>query len=180
MKKNLKKILVFGLTILMSMAMLTACGGDGNNGNSSDTPSSGQSSASPLTKDEYIQQITDISTQITEISSKYSDDMNSGDTTKTAEATRNMVAELKPLYDQLSNLSAPEEFAEQQSRITEGCEASLEALDLSLEVIDLSLSSDGSDVTDATAKMQELTDQINSLEEKANAMQTALTEIMSA
>ena len=52
-----------------------------------------------------------------------------------ADATKKLIGEIKPIYEELGNLNAPEEFASQQEKIKSGCTASVETLDLSLELI---------------------------------------------
>lgn len=179
MKKNLKKVFACCLVLVMAMAMFTACG-DKNGGNSGNSGSSEPEKKTELTKEEYQAKITDISGQISEITSKYSADMNSGDVTKVAAATKSMIDEMKPLYTELGDLAAPAEFKDQQTTIKEGCDASLETLDLSLELIELSTNADSANTEDITAKMQELTSQMTELQEKATALTTALQEVLTA
>lgn len=176
MKKNLKKVFACCLVLVMAMAMFTACGEKaGGNGGSSEPEKKTE-----LSKEDYQAKITDISGQISEITSKYSADMNSGDVAKVAEATKAMIAEMKPLYTELGDLAAPAEFKDQQATIKEGCDASLKTLDLSLELIELSMDADQPDAENITTKMQELTSQMTELQEKAASLTTALQEVLTA
>lgn len=176
MKKNLKKVFACCMVLVMAMAVFTACGEkSGGNGGSSEPEKKTE-----LTKEEYQAKITDISGQISEITSKYSADMNSGDVEKVASATKSMIDEIKPLYTELGNLAAPAEFKDQQATIKEGCDASIKTLDLSLELIELSTNADQANAEDITAKMQELTSQMTELQEKAASLTTALQEVLTA
>ena len=91
--------------------------------------------------------------------------MQSTDQATMADATKKLIGEIKPIYEELGNLNAPEEFASQQEKIKSGCTASVETLDLSLELIQLGLGETQASAEDLTAKMTELNSKITELEQ---------------
>ena len=137
MEKKTKKIIAFMMTALLSVMVLTACSSSDSPKSSADDSNTTASQA--LTKDEYVEKVKSLSTEISEVTAKYSTDMQSTDQATMADATKKLIGEIKPIYEELGNLNAPEEFASQQEKIKSGCTASVETLDLSLELIQLGL-----------------------------------------
>ena len=88
------------------------------------------------------------------------------------------VNKMKPLYTELAGLKAPEKFADAQTKIKNGAEASVELLDLTLEMMELAL--DPAKASEATAKMTELQEKMTGFTDKAAELTEGLTEVMGA
>ena len=86
------------------------------------------------------------------------------------------VNQMRPLYEELANLPAPEAFAEAQAKIKEGSEASIEILDLTLEMMELASNPDT--MEEAQEKMTELTEKMNSYSDQASKLTEGLTEVL--
>ena len=178
MEKKTKKIIAFMMTALLSVMVLTACSSSDSPKSSADDSNTTASQA--LTKDEYVEKVKSLSTEISEVTAKYSTDMQSTDQATVADATKKLIGEIKPIYEELGNLNAPEEFASQQEKIKSGCTASVETLDLSLELIQLGLGETQASAEDLTAKMTELNSKITELSSQAQGLTTALQEVMAS
>ena len=176
MEKKIKKIIAFMMTALLSVMVLTACSSSDSPKSSADD--SNTTASQTLTKDEYVEKVKSLSTEISEVTAKYSTDMQS--TATMADATKKLIGEIKPIYEELGNLNAPEEFASQQEKIKSGCTASVETLDLSLELIQLGLGETQASAEDLTAKMTELNSKITELSSQAQGLTTALQEVMAS
>ncbi len=175
-----RTVFVF-IAVLMFLFFMTSCGNIIDE-NSSDGEASGKFTADQtkiMNRDEYIDRVIYLSDEISEITDRYSVDLDSDDTAIVTEATREMIGEMKPVYVQLGQLPAPEEFSSQQERIKEGCDASVEALDLSLELLDLGQgNTQGEDnAQKVTDKIKELSTKMIELEDQASGLTTAITEV---
>ena len=174
MEKKTKKIIAFMMTALLSVMVLTACSSSDSPKSSADDSNTTASQA--LTKDEYVEKVKSLSTEISKVTAKYSTDMQSTDQATMADATKKLIGEIKPIYEELGNLNAPEEFASQQEKIKSGCTASVETLDL----IQLGLGETQASAEDLTAKMTELNSKITELSSQAQGLTTALQEVMAS
>ena len=168
-------------SVLLFLFFMTSCG-DITGETSSEGEAGGKFTSDQikiLDRDEYIDRVIYLSDEISEITNRYSVDLDSGDTTVVTEATREMIGEMKPVYVQLGQLMAPEEFSSQQAKIKEGCDASVEALDLSLELLDLGQGhAQGEDNAQrVTEKIKELSTKMIELEDQASGLTTAITEV---
>ena len=163
MEKKIKKIIAFMMTALLSVMVLTACSSSDSPKSSADDSNTTASQA--LTKDEYVEKVKSLSTEISEVTAKYSTDMQSTDQATMADATKKLIGEIKPIYEELGNLNAPEEFASQQEKIKSGCTASVETQ---------------ASAEDLTAKMTELNSTITELSSQAQGLTTALQEVMAS
>lgn len=103
--------------------------------------------------------------------------VDSTDQEKVIEATKKMVEDVKPLYEQMGALTAPDSLKDQQTKISEGAIASLEMLNLSLEMIELGTNPD-LNAEEVEAKTVELTEKMTGFQTVAADMAAALTEIM--
>ena len=77
MEKKIKKIIAFMMTALLSVMVLTACSSSDSPKSSADDSNTTASQA--LTKDEYVEKVKSLSTEISEVTAKYSTDMQSTD-----------------------------------------------------------------------------------------------------
>ena len=170
-----KKITALALTLLMSLTVLTACGDQKTPAFSAD-----QQKKQVLTKDEYVEKVKNLSMEVSEITNKYSADIQSSDVNAAADATSQLIAEIKPIYEEMGALNAPEEFASQQSTIKAGCDASVEILNLSLELIDLGRGKIEGNEEEIANKVTELNSKITDLTSQAQEMTAAITEVITA
>ena len=175
--KKTKKVTALVMTALMSVMVLTACAGSDPQKSSADNPNT---ASQALSKDEYVEKVKSLSMSISEVTEKYSADMQSTDQNTMAEATKKLIGEIKPIYEELGSLNAPSEFSSQQEKIKSGCAASVETLDLSLELIQLGLGETQGSAEDITAKITELNGKIGELSSQAQGLTTALQEVMTA
>ena len=72
MEKKIKKIIAFMMTALLSVMVLTACSSSDSPKSSADDSNTTASQA--LTKDEYVEKVKSLSTEISEVTAKYSTD----------------------------------------------------------------------------------------------------------
>lgn len=139
--KSMKRVLGFILVLTMIMS-LAACGGkkDGS-----------------LSKDEYLKQVktiwTDINAKGEAIAAATT--LQATDPAKAFEEMKTAVETVKPLYVELGELKAPEEYTEQQATIKTGVEASVGMLDLSLKMLEL-----GTEADPDAAKAQEMLEEM--------------------
>lgn len=103
MEKKIKKIIAFMMTALLSVMVLTACSSSDSPKSSADDSNTTASQA--LTKDEYVEKVKSLSTEISEVTAKYSTDMQSTDQATMADATKKLIGEIKPIYEELGNLN---------------------------------------------------------------------------
>ncbi len=171
MKRNRKKIWSCLVMILLFASVLSACG---NNSAGSGSSQDESSADAPMTKEEYVAEVNSICDEILTVSSKYEDDMNSGDVAQALEATKSMVGEIRPLYVDLGELKAPAEFEEQQSKIKDGCDASVEVLDLSVQLMEME------DADQSQEDIQSISERITELSPKLSDLNTVLSEVRAA
>lgn len=172
-----KKITALALTLLMSLTVLTACGDQKTPASSADQQ---KTESQVLTKDEYVEKVKNLSMEVSEITNKYSADIQSSDVNAAADATSQLIGEIKPIYEEMGALNAPEEFASQQSTIKAGCDASVEILNLSLELIDLGRGKIEGNEEEIANKVTELNSKITDLTSQAQEMTAAITEVITA
>lgn len=127
-----------------------------------------------MTREEYISEVNRICNEIIIISSKYEYNINSSDATQVLEATKSMIVEIRPLYVDLGELKAPAEFEEQQSKIKDGCDASVEVLDLSVQLMEME------DADQSQEDIQSISERIAELSPKLSDLNTVLSEVRAA
>ena len=149
MKSKTKKL----VALLMAAAMMlsvAACSNDEGGSNSgsnsgssagtndtnqeSSTGDNGSSEASgALSEEEYKAKVQEIGEKITELSSDVTslESQASTDHQGAIDGLTEIINEMRPLYDELANLKAPEKYADAQAKIKEGSSASVEMLDRS-------------------------------------------------
>lgn len=179
MKHNLKKIFAaFCLAAVMATA-LTGCGG-GDKPAASGAGSAGSSASvtAELSEEEYVTKVKDFYEDVTKISTEAMSGVDATDPKATIDATKGMIEQVTPLYEELGALNAPAAYKDQQAKIKAGCDASVETLQLSMEMLEMSTSGDTSSA-DAQAKLTELTEKMQGLTAVLTDFQTALTEITS-
>lgn len=131
-----------------------------------------------LTEEEYKAKITEIGNKVGELTQ----DVTAAQSQATEDpqgalaSLTETVNQMRPLYEELANLPAPEAFAEAQAKIKEGSEASIEILDLTLEMMELA--SDPDTMEEAQEKMTELTEKMNSYSDQASKLTEGLTEVL--
>ena len=109
--------------------------------------------------------IEDYQDRINEISDKIDDAMSDADNT-TPDGIKKYINIIEPLYEELSNLNAPDEFKDIQEIIKSGCKASLEILDLSRQILE------------DPSKAIELTEKIADLQSQVSDFGSALQEVI--
>lgn len=117
-----------------------------------------ESAGDALSEEDYMAKIGELSGKIATESAPYA----TIDTTDLATAipqVQEMGKALKPLYEELANLQAPEKYAEAQAKIKSGASASAELLEISLEILE-----NGGD----DAKVAELQEKYANLQTAAN------------
>ena len=131
-----------------------------------------------LTEEEYKAKITEIGNKVGELT----EDVTAAQSQATEEpqgaltSLTETVNQMRPLYDELANLAAPENFADAQAKIKEGAEASVEILDLTLEMMELASNPDT--IEEAQTKMTELTEKMTSYSDQASKLTEGLTEVL--
>ena len=191
MKKNLlKKISVAAIAFALSLSMV-ACGekkteepapaptenGTEAPAEENDAPKEEASSnAGTVTVEDYKAKMTEIFTAIQTESTTYSTSLDPNDTEATITATKEFAEKVKPYYEQLAALEAPEEFADEQAKIKTGAEASVEALDLSVELMELEGDPDAA--AKAPDKLTELNTKMTNLQQAVGDFQTAIATVM--
>ena len=131
-----------------------------------------------LTEEEYKAKITEIGNKVSELTQ----DVTAAQSQATEDpqgalaSLTETVNQMRPLYDELANLPAPEKFAEAQAKIKEGSEASIEILDLTLEMMELASNPDT--MEEAQEKMTELTEKMTSYSDQASKLTEGLTEVL--
>ena len=190
--KSMKKL----MALLMAAAMmlsLAACSKDeepkddgGSTPGVSDndkkdehgTPDDTQDSGEALSEEDYKAKITEIGNKVTELTN----DVNAAQTKAATDPEGaindliDVVAEMKPLYQELADLKAPEKFAAAQAKIKSGCEASVEMLDLTVEMMELAVDPEQADK--AQEKLAELTEKMTEYQSDAQTLTEGLTEVM--
>ena len=95
-----KKITALALTLLMSLTVLTACGDQKTPASSADQQ---KTESQVLTKDEYVEKVKNLSMEVSEITNKYSADIQSSDVNAAADATSQLISEIKPIYEEMGS-----------------------------------------------------------------------------
>lgn len=114
--KNFKKMMAIAMTCVIALTGLTACG---------------NKAAKQLTKEEYVAEVTRISTAVGNKMSEISNGVDLTTDEGKAEYAKKMTDEISPLYVELGALAAPDEFKDEQEKIKKGAEATIEMLKLS-------------------------------------------------
>lgn len=167
-RKLLTKFCIIASIITISFA---GCKGDNSNKQQSDDTSINENEENKrLTPEEYKEKINEIYTSIqTEIESAATN-LNSTDLITSNNARKALSEKLKPIYEQLTVLNAPEDYTEAQEKIKVGAETAIEALNLSIQMINL-----GTEVT--TEQQAELTAQMDNLIEKMKVLNEGISMI---
>ena len=190
--KSMKKL----MALLMAAAMmlsLAACGNaeepkddggstpgvsDNDKKDENGTQDEKQDSGEALSEEDYKAKITEIGNKVTELTN----DVNAAQTKAATDPEGaindliDVVAEMKPLYQELADLKAPEKFAAAQAKIKSGCEASVEMLDLTVEMMELAVDPEQADK--AQEKLAELTEKMTEYQSDAQTLTEGLTEVM--
>lgn len=120
------KILSILTFIAMISMALAGCGGN--------------TESKTLSEDEYKAEVKRIDDEITVIYNNYITNLTNRDSTdKRAflDIMNKLSEKLKSLYQEISDLQAPEAFADDQSKIKAAAEAYIEFLDFSMEILKL-------------------------------------------
>lgn len=131
-----------------------------------------------LSEEDYKAKITEIGNKVAELTN----DVNAAQTKASTDPEGaindliDIVAEMKPLYQELADLKAPEKFAEAQQKIKSGCEASVEMLDLTVEMMELAVDPEQADK--AQEKLTELTEKMTEYQADAQTLTEGLQEVM--
>lgn len=131
-----------------------------------------------LSEEDYKAKITDIGNKVAELTN----DVNAAQTKAATDPEGaikdliDIVDEMKPLYQELADLKAPEKFAAAQAKIKSGCKASVEMLDLTVEMMQLAVDPEQADK--AQEKLTELTEKMTEYQADAQTLTEGLTEVM--
>lgn len=131
-----------------------------------------------LSEEDYKAKITEIGNKVAELTN----DVNAAQTKASTDPEGaindliDIVAEMKPLYQELADLKAPEKFVEAQKKIKSGCEASVEMLDLTVEMMELAVDPEQADK--AQEKLTELTEKMTEYQADAQTLTEGLQEVM--
>ena len=181
MKNAWKKI---SAAVILAAMLLTmaACGGNSTPSPAASGESSAASSTSEapaeapaeVTEESYKAEVKRISDAINAKSADMSG-VDATDPAKAAEAMKAIIDEVKPLYEELAALEAPEAFKDAQAKISEGSLASAELLDISLQAVQVGA---GLIEGDAAAIAADLQTKIQELTPKATEFAAALQEVL--
>ena len=161
MKARIKRI----LTLFLFSLLLTGCGGE----KVPNEPVPVATKAESLSITQYQERIRTLLDEIGALS----ENVNYEDTDSVTE----LIGKLKPLYTELSELSAPEKLSAEQETILEICETNLNVLDLSLDILTL----DEEKVTaDDLQKVEELQKENEKLGTLQASFEATLDKIYSA
>ncbi|MBC8536214.1 hypothetical protein [Feifania hominis] len=163
MKTTIKRLSCVLMAAVLLVA-LCACGGSGDG---------------KLSEKDYLAKVTEISTSISDITNSGMGDVDQSDPQAMLDASKDMLDKMRPLYEELGGLQAPDKFADAQSKIKAGCDANLKVLDLSVELYEIALDPDVSDA-DKQAKALELTEEMTSLTDTVSDFAEGLTEVLTA
>ncbi len=190
--KSMKKLMALLMAAAMTLS-LAACskdeepkddGGstpgvsDNDKKDENGTQDDKQDSGEALSEEDYKAKITEIGNKVTELTN----DVNAAQTKAATDPEGaindliDVVAEMKPLYQELADLKAPEKFAAAQAKIKSGCEASVEMLDLTVEMMELAVDPEQADK--AQEKLAELTEKMTEYQSDAQTLTEGLTEVM--
>lgn len=172
MNKLLKRLSVVTLALMLVFS-LAACGGDSGSG---DDASKESKPAAQMTEDEYKAKVEEIYTNISTVSQEEMAAVDTTDLDATVKGMTAMVKKVRPMYEELGALNAPDSFKSSQDKIKSGAEASVELLDLSLEMFEMQ--ANPPDAEKVTEKMQELTEKTTEFQTKAQELTTGLTEVI--
>lgn len=184
MKKSMmKRILAAVLVGCMAVAM-SACGAkepvpapsESSQAASSDTasvssaaseeaPSSSaaQADAAGLSEEDYKAKVKSLMADIETKSTEAMKDIDLTNVEALVKATSDMIEQVKPMYEELSSLQAPAKYADAQTKIKTGVDASLELLNLSLDMIQ-----NGGDA-EKVAELQAKTAELGTIAQDLNA-----------
>ncbi len=175
MKKNILAragVLAVAAALTFSVA---GCGSD----KKADAPVQGQEEKKEMTEEEYKAKVQELYDSIQTESTSAMEGVDQTDMTALVEATKSMVEKVKPFYEELAGLEAPETYAESQAKIKEGADASVEMLSISLELMEMATDSSTSDA-DKQTKAAELQEKATDLATKAQSMADGLAEVIDA
>ncbi len=167
-RKFTTKLCIIALSIILSICT-TGCNKE-KKGEQQDPLSVENEENNILTAEEYKNKLNEIYTSIQTETETAKTNINSSDLKTSNDARKALSEKLKPIYEQLTSLNAPEEFKEAQEKIKTGANAAIEALDLSIKMINL-----GTDVT--TEQQAELTAQMNTLTETMKELNVGISMI---
>lgn len=193
MTNTMKKLAALLMAAMMLMS-LAACGKDDGNKDSGkddkpgvsdsdkkgDDKTDGDKGDAALSEEDYKAKITEIGTKVGELT----EDVTAAQTkakTDPQGALKDLtdtVNEMKPLYQELADLKAPEKFADAQAKIKNGSDASVEVLDMTLEMMELA--ADPAKAAEAADKVKELTEKMTEYSGKVTELQEGLTEVLGA
>ena len=169
-----KKTLVLTLVLAMVMAFtLAGCGGGDDGGKDADK-------GGALSEKDYVAKVSELYGNIESTSADAMAGVDTTDTQAVIDATQQMINDVKPIFEELGGLQAPEKYADQQAKIKAGCEASVKTLDLSLELTEMAVDAQNGKVSaeDTQKKTQEITSQMAELQAVAADFSTAIAEVM--
>lgn len=172
MKNTSKKTLA--LTLVMAMVMmftLAGCGGD-------DKKADGAGGA--MSEKDYVAKVTELYKGAESAASDGMAGLDQTDPQKMIDGLNKIIDEVKPLYEEMGALQAPEKYADQQAKIKAGCDAAVELLQLSADMTDMAVKAQTGDVTpeEAQSKISELTSKMTELQATATDFQSAVDEVM--
>lgn len=131
--------------------------------------------AAALSDEDYKAKVEEIYNGITATSTELMAAVDQTDVEATMEAMTTLVTTVKPMYEELAGLVAPETYAEAQAQIKSGADASVELLNLTLEMLALG---DGASDADAEAKVAELQEKMTSFTTSAQDLTTGITTVL--
>lgn len=177
MKKNVLKkaaVLVSALFIVAAVPGCSSSGGDAAGASKTNTE------AKEMTNEEYVEKVTSTFDKITEASNSALAGVDQNDMQAVLTATKGMIDEVKPLYVEISALKAPADYTELQTKIKDGCDASVEVLELSYEMMEMGANPEGVSDADAQKKLTEMQTKLTEAQPKLTDLQTAINELQTA
>ena len=174
-----KRVLALFIVSIMAFSIAGCSSGGETTSQTTDTTQE-TTETTAMTEEEYISKVTEINESIASESLAAMSGVDTSDMNALVDATKKMAEALKPYYEELAGLQAPEKFADAQEKIKVGAEASIEVLNTSIEMFDLVVNGEITDMDEMTAKTEELEAKLTEFQVKAADLEAGLSEVLEA
>lgn len=165
---SIKKASVLVASLVMAVS-ITACGKEPSKGGEGEQTK--VEAGAQLTEDEYKEKVQTLYDDIQNTSTEMLANLDQTDPEKSLESMKAMLEAVKPMYEELGALQAPDSFKDAQTKIKNGVDATVEMLDLTLEI-------SASNMAQDDKKLQELQTKIGEVASKVGDLQTGIDEVI--
>ena len=181
MKKHLMKTFALAAALVLSLS-LTACSPKEEASTGDDTTNTEQSAepeaSADLSDEDYVAKVTELYTAIQTDSLAAMEGVDQTDMTQMVDATKKMVENVKPYYDELATLKTSGQYKEAQEQITTGAVASSKMLDISLELMEMGTNPGSASEEELQKKAEELQAQVATFSTDAQMLATGISTVM--